>query len=176
MQISASHHGERCPSIHQVAYRIKEQLSYMQEGYKSNGQQPVPSAAQYPRRGAGRKGAYRRRMRWGQRHPCPLTTTSTAARTREQGTSRVESQTSGQGIRVLCVPYTMGIYGRSRLITVSRKRCSMALSWRMSCSSQAHDQQQVPLAGLRSGMAQDWAWIVGGHQGCGYPIASAPEA
>jgi hypothetical protein len=31
----------------------------------------VPSAAQYPRRGAGRKGAYRRRKRWRQRHPCP---------------------------------------------------------------------------------------------------------
>jgi hypothetical protein len=44
-----------------------------------------------------------------------------------------------------------------------------------SCS-QALDQTQMPPAGLAPGWLQDRARIVVGHQGSGYPVASAPEA
>jgi hypothetical protein len=54
---------------------------------------------------------------------------------------------SGQDVRALCVPYVGGTYGLSRLITVSRNRCL-----HKSCSSQALNQTQMPLADLRSGM------------------------
>lgn len=57
-----------------------------------------------------------------------VTTTSTAARTREPGKSRSDSANERQEVRALHVPYRGDTQGLSRLITVSRNRCSTALS------------------------------------------------
>ena len=80
--------------------------------YGSNGSNYVPSADQYPRRGAGRKGAYRRRMRWRQRHPCP--------RHHDERSGQDQGNGGGQGSdRVLHVPYRADTHGLSRLTTVN---------------------------------------------------------
>jgi hypothetical protein len=85
----------------------------------------VPSAAQYPRRGAGRKGAFGVASDGASATLAPVTTTSTAAKTRERGRSRVERAE----VRALCVPYRRGTHGPLWLLTVSRNRCSTALCW-----------------------------------------------
>jgi hypothetical protein len=89
----------------------------------------VPSADQYPRRGDGRKGAYRCRMRWRQRHPCPRHHDDHSGQ--DEGTGQEQGrawQTNGQQVRAVHVPYAADTYGLSRLITVSRNRWSMAVS------------------------------------------------
>jgi hypothetical protein len=45
-----------------------------------------------------------------------------------------------------------------------------------SSGSQALNQTHVPPAGLRSGTPRTGLGFVVGHQGCGYSVASAPEA
>jgi hypothetical protein len=62
----------------------------------------VPSTDQYSCRVDGRKTPLRRRMRWRQRHRCPITTTSSAATTRERGRSRVERARSPCPPRAPC--------------------------------------------------------------------------
>lgn len=95
-------------------------------GYKSNGQQPRSLvAAQYPRCGGGRKGAYRRRDAMASAaHPCPRHHDEHRARAR----SRSDLPDSGPEVRALYVPYKADTHGLSRLLTVSRNRCSTALS------------------------------------------------
>ena len=85
----------------------------------------VPSADQYPRRDAGRKGAYRRRKRWRQRHPCP----PSPRRAQRPG----RGNETGAGRAAISPCPLRALQGRllrsSRLITVNRNRCSAALSW-----------------------------------------------
>ena len=59
----------------------------------------VPSAAQYPRRGDGRKDAFDVASDGARRHLAPATTTSTVARTRERGREQEgrTRQMNGQG-------------------------------------------------------------------------------
>jgi len=93
---------------------------------------PFPRATQYPRRGGGRKGAFGVACGAHAMAPgatlAPVTTTSTAARIRERGRSRVGLGNAGQQVRTLCVPYRTDTHGLSRLITVSRNGCSTAVS------------------------------------------------
>jgi hypothetical protein len=93
----------------------------------------VPSADQYPRRGDGRKGAYRRRMRWHAMAPAPPLPPSPrrAQRPGRGNGARAgsDSANEGQEVRALHVPYRRDTHGLLRLITVSRNRCSTAMSY-----------------------------------------------
>jgi hypothetical protein len=76
----------------------------------------VPSAAQYPRRGDGRKGAYRRRDAMAPAPPCPRHHDEHSGQ--DEGTGQEQGR-MGESVRALCVPYVGVIYGLSRLITVN---------------------------------------------------------
>jgi hypothetical protein len=96
----------------------------------------VPSAAQYPRRDAGHKGAYRRRDAMALAPPLPP---SPRRAPRPGPGNRAGAGSSGEEVRALCVPYVGGTYGLSRLITVSRKPLLSRSVLSKLCSSQALD-------------------------------------
>ncbi len=76
-----------------------------------------------------------------------------------------EQGRAGEAVRALCVPYVRDTYGLSRLITVSRNRCSTAVScvchvvpkllinscYRLSGTAALRSTMQVPPASLASG-------------------------
>jgi hypothetical protein len=89
----------------------------------------VPSAAEYPRRGAGRKGAYGVAMRWRKRHPCPRHHDEHSGQDQGNGAGAgSESADEGQEVRAPCAPYRADTHGLSRLVTVTRNCCSRVLS------------------------------------------------
>jgi len=91
---------------------------------------PFPRPLKYPRRGVGRNGAFGVAMRWRQRHHCPRHPDEHGGQ--DQGTGQEQGRTrqiNEQEVRALCVPYRRANRGLSRLITVSRNRCSTALTW-----------------------------------------------
>jgi hypothetical protein len=124
--------------------------------YKSNGQMVsnhVPSAAQYPRHGAGRKSAYGVAMRWRKRHPCPRH--HDEHRSQDQGTGQEQGrtrQTNEQEVRALHVPYMADNHGLSRLLTVSRKRCSTAVC----CACHVVPKLSIKRTCLRRASAPGW--------------------
>jgi hypothetical protein len=84
----------------------------------------VPSSAQYPRRGDGRKAPTGVAMRWRQRHPCPRHHDEHSGQ--DQGTGQEQGRTrqiNGQAVRALHVPYRKDSHGLSRLFTVRCAKC-----------------------------------------------------
>jgi len=64
------------------------------------------------------------------RPPNPVTTTSTAGQDQGNGAGAAsDSANGGLEVHALRVPYRTATHGLSRLITVSRNCCSLALSW-----------------------------------------------
>ena len=133
----------------------------------------VPSADDYPRRGASRKGAFGVACDGARRHPCPRHHDEHSGQ--DEGTGQEQGRTrymNGQEVCALHVPYRAVTHGLSRLVTVSRNCCSKALS------SPCHVVPKlminaVPPAGLRSGMVPGLGTMVVGHLGDGIP-ALAP--
>ena len=66
-------------------------------------------------------------MRWRRRrHPCPRHHDEHCGQ--DKGTVQEQGR-AGKVVRALCVPSMAATQGLSRLITVNRNCCSMALSW-----------------------------------------------
>ncbi len=84
----------------------------------------------------------------------PVTTTSTAARTK--GPGQEQGRTRQRRTVRPCPPRALqGSHSRSFTANHGQsKQLLDGFALAMSCSSQAHDQLQVPPADLRSGMAK----------------------
>jgi hypothetical protein len=81
----------------------------------------VPSSAQYPRRGDGRKAPTGVAMRWRQRHPCPRQHDEHSGQ--DQGTGQEQGrirQMNGQAVRALHVPYRKDSHGLTRRAPAER--------------------------------------------------------
>jgi hypothetical protein len=63
--------------------------------------------------------------RWRQRHPFPRPHDEHSGQ--DKGTEQEQGRAS-EAVRALCMPYVRDTHGLPRLITVSRNRCSTAVS------------------------------------------------
>jgi hypothetical protein len=108
----------------------------------------VPSADQYPRRGDRRKGAYRRRTRWRQRHPCPRHHDERSGP--DKGTGQEQGRAGKNFVPSAC------LRGRQlRSFTANHGQSKLLLNGSIrpkSCSSQAFNQRR-----LRRALAPGWS-------------------
>ena len=86
-----------------------------------------------------------------------------------------EQGRAGEAVRALYVPYVRDTYDLSRLITVSRNRCSTAVS----CTCHVVPKLLINICissgpRLRDDFRSHTTPV--GYQGTGHPLASAPEA
>jgi hypothetical protein len=100
----------------------------------------VPLAAQYPRRGAGRKGAYGVAKRWPQRHPCHRPHDEHSGQ--DKGTGQEQGRTRQERTVSPCPPRALqGSHSRS--FTANHGQLKLLFNGSvlgMSCSSQALDK------------------------------------